>query len=84
MSEDEAARLHSRSEELQQTHQGLRARRADVAEQSADVHDEAARVHEELGEAALLDPQDLRAHADADREVAAEERAALADETRQD
>jgi hypothetical protein len=45
------------------------------------VHDEAARVHEQL-DATLLDPEQLRTHADADRQVAAQERADLARELR--
>ncbi len=67
-----------RARELAATHQQLRALRARVAEQAAEVHDEAARVHEELGAAAVLDPQELRAHAEADRRIAAQERTALA------
>ena len=78
--ETELQRLKQRAEELEQMHQELRERRAEVAEGAADVHDEAARVHEELGAASLLDPEQLRAHADADRVIAAEERAALAAE----
>jgi hypothetical protein len=76
----ELERLKARSDELAQTHQGLRLRRAEVSELSADVHDEAARVHDALAERSLLDPAGLRAHADRDRAIAEEERTALAEE----
>jgi uncharacterized coiled-coil DUF342 family protein len=72
---------HARAAELQKAHQALRLRRAEVAEHGARVHDEAARVHEQL-DATLLDPDQLRTHADGDRQVAAQERADLARELR--
>ena len=48
------------------------------------MHEQAAQVHEELGEHARLDPQALREHAEQDRKMAAEERAALAKEQAED
>lgn len=76
----EAEHLATRTRDLAKAHQGLRARRADVGDLSAAVHDEAARVHQELGSRSLLEPEVLRRHAEQDRRMAAEERAALAQE----
>lgn len=76
----ETEHLAARTRELARTHQGLRAQRAAAGDLSAQVHEQAARVHEELGEHSLLDPQALRDHAEQDRRMAAQERAALAEE----
>lgn len=78
--EVEAEQLAARTRELAKTHQELRARRAGVGDLSAAVHDQAARVHAELGSRSLLDPEVLRDHAERNRQMAAEERAALAEE----
>ena len=65
--------LRRRAVELQQEFRNLAAQHAQIAEFSATVHDEAARVHETLAHP-KLDPADLRAHADAERDVAVVER----------
>jgi hypothetical protein len=75
-----AAQAAQRLEELGAEHRRLRELRAAVGDLSAAVHEEAARVHEDLERPGLLDPEVLRAHAQQDRDMAAEERAALAAE----
>lgn len=81
MSEQELERQKRRAEELERQHQGLRKQRAETGDFSAEVHEQAAEVHEKLGSRSLLDPDALREHAQQDREMAAEERAALEEET---
>jgi hypothetical protein len=76
----QARQAAERAAELAATHRDLRAQRAAVGDLSAEVHEQAARVHDELEERSLLDPDELREHAQQDREMAAEERAALAAE----
>jgi DNA-binding transcriptional regulator/RsmH inhibitor MraZ len=62
-------------EEQLARHRRLASELADIAEFSAAVHDQAATVHDDL-EGRLLDPADLRRHAEQDRELAAREREA--------
>ena len=82
MTPEESARAlaeqRARAEELARTHEELRERRAQVGDFSAEVHEQAARVHERLGDRSRLDPDALRQHAQQDRDMAREERAALA------
>lgn len=78
--EERRAAATERTQELQATHRRLAERHADVEERAAEVHDEMARVHEQLGAQSLLDPAQLTAHAQADRERAARERRRAAGE----
>lgn len=63
-----------RTAELQATHRRLALEHADAEERAGEVHEEVARVHEGLGDRSLLDPEELRRHAQAGRDRAARER----------